>query len=70
MSMVTSVPDELPREVLPCGLHNDDHFIPAGIRIGTNGYSLLLHDQVFGGPGYIDQSVGSFMPEKVLLQMT
>ncbi|TVY31882.1 Cytochrome P450 monooxygenase [Lachnellula subtilissima] len=41
---------ELSREVLPGGLNIDGTFIPAGVQVGTSGWSLMHHDEVFGDP--------------------
>ncbi|TVY86296.1 Cytochrome P450 monooxygenase [Lachnellula willkommii] len=41
---------ELSREVLPGGLSIDGAFVPEGVQVGTSGWSLMHHDEVFGDP--------------------
>ncbi|KUJ12540.1 benzoate 4-monooxygenase cytochrome P450 [Mollisia scopiformis] len=50
LRMCPPLPSELPREVLSGGLVIDGQQIPQGVNVGTSGWSLMHHDEVYGDP--------------------
>lgn len=50
LRMAPPVPTELPREVLSGGLTIDGQYIPPGVNVGTSGWALMHHDEVFRNP--------------------
>lgn len=50
LRMAPPAPGELPREILKGGLYVDGHLFPEGVQIGTSGWSLMHHDEIFGDP--------------------